>query len=78
MPWFILLGDKWGYIGFEPPTTNAKHDDADRKAGDGAVRMGNDWGKCGHNEDDVADNGDEYGNLDSLEAAPVLVGHVGS
>lgn len=26
----------------------------------------------------MADDGDEDGNLDSLEAAPVLVGYVGS
>lgn len=40
--------------------------------------MGDDWGNCGENQDDVAENGDTNGDADSLVATPVLVGHVGA
>ncbi len=75
---FILLGDERRDVGLEATSADAEDDETNTKAGNGAVGGGNDRGKRRDDEEDVADDGDEDGDLDGLEAAPVLIGHVGS
>ena len=73
---FVLFGNERRDVGFESSDADAENDKTNGKGSNGAMRMGNDRGYGRDDENYVADDGNEDGNLDSLVSPPVLVGHV--
>lgn len=75
---FILLGDEWRDVWLKTSYSDAEDDQADGKGSDSTVGVGDDGWDSGNDKNDVTNYGDAYGDLNSLETAPILVGHVGS
>lgn len=75
---FILLSNQRRDVGFKASGPDSKNDQTNGETSDGTVGVGNDGRNGSHDDDDMADNGDEDGDLDGFVAAPVLIGHVGT
>lgn len=72
----VLLGNERGDIGFESSDADTEDDKTDGEGRDGAIRMGDDGGNGGDDEDYVTDDCNEDGDLNGLVSPPILVGHV--
>lgn len=72
----ILLGNERRHVRFESSDADTEDDETDREGRDGAIGVSNNLGKGSDDENYVAHNSDEDGDLNRLEAPPVLVGHI--
>lgn len=71
----VLFGDKRRDAGLEEANTAAEQDQADDEGSQGTVRVGDDLGNSGYDDQDVTNCGEDNGHIDGFELSPVFVGN---